>query len=65
MKERENITLLSIGDASKWASNYLKIDITPSNISYLIQYGRVRKIGQKGEAKIELSDLKEDRKSVV
>jgi hypothetical protein len=59
MKERENITLLSIGDASKWASNYLKIDITPSNISYLIQYGRVRKIGQKGEAKIELSDLKE------
>lgn len=33
--------LLSIKEASQWASKYLDKDVTTSNISYLIQYGRI------------------------
>ncbi|MGP6207478.1 DNA methyltransferase [Cuniculiplasma sp. SKW3] len=43
--ENENqIELLTVKEASKWASEYTGRNITPSNISYLVQYGRVRKI---------------------
>ena len=37
--------ILTIKEASDWASKYLGKTVTPSNISYLIQYGRVTKIG--------------------
>jgi len=37
--------LLSIKEASQWASEYLNKNVTPSNISYLVQYGRIKKIG--------------------
>ncbi len=36
--------LLTITQASQWASEHLKRNIKPSNISYLIQYGRIKKI---------------------
>lgn len=35
--------LLSISEASKWASDYLDRPVTQSNISYLVQYAKVKK----------------------
>jgi len=34
---------LSLNEASEWATDYLGRTVTPTNISYLIQYGKVRK----------------------
>ena len=36
--------LLSIKEASQWASEFLEKNVTTSNISYLIQYGRIKKV---------------------
>ena len=49
--------LLTIKEASTWASNYLGKDITTSNISYLIQYGRVSKKKERGNVLINQFDL--------
>jgi hypothetical protein len=49
--------LLNIKEAADWASNHIGKNVTPSNISYLIQYGRVRKIGENGSTQIALNDL--------
>lgn len=49
--------LLTIKEASEWASNYLKKNVTTSNISYLIQYGRIKKIGNNGNIFINKQDL--------
>ena len=44
--ENQNMeTLINIREASKWASQYLDRQVTTSNISYLIQYGRIKKCG--------------------
>lgn len=48
----------NIKEASKWASEFLGRDVTTSNISYLIQYGKVRKIEVEGITKIEKNELK-------
>jgi len=40
--------LLTIKEASEWASDYLKKNVTTSNISYLIQYGRIKKLAVTG-----------------
>jgi len=37
--------LLTIQEASEWASSFLDRNISESNISYLIQYGKVKKYG--------------------
>lgn len=50
--------LLNIQEAANWASNYTGKNVTPSNISYLIQYGRIQKIGNNGSTRLLLSDLK-------
>lgn len=52
-------TLLTVAEASKWATEYLKKKVTPSNISYLVQYGRVLKHDDNGVAKIAQEDLVE------
>lgn len=52
-----NETLLTIKKASEWASLYLGKKVTPSNISYLIQYGRIRKIGENGNVFVAKQDL--------
>ena len=36
-------SLLTIKEASHWASEYLKKSVTTANIAYLIQYGKVKK----------------------
>ena len=51
--------LLTIKEASKWATNYLKKRVTPSNISYLIQYGIVPRIGDNGTTQVDKADLLE------
>lgn len=57
--------LLSIKEASQWASEYLEKNVTTSNISYLIQYGRIKKIGDNGSTQVikeELIDYYKDQK---
>lgn len=51
------LNLMTIRDASKWASQYLHRDVTPSNISYLIQYGRIKRVGDNGGTLISRDDL--------
>ncbi|MDR2399429.1 MAG: site-specific DNA-methyltransferase [Endomicrobium sp.] len=53
----ENIDYLTIKEASIWATDYLGEEVTTSNISYLIQYGRVAKIGHNGSTQISKSEL--------
>ena len=49
--------LLTIKEASEWATSYIGKNVTPSNIAYLIQYGRIRKIGENGSTQISQKDL--------
>ncbi|MDR2084410.1 MAG: site-specific DNA-methyltransferase [Bacteroidales bacterium] len=52
-----NDKLLSIKEASEWATNFVGRDVTISNISYLIQYGRVKKFEENGSTLISQKDL--------
>lgn len=49
--------LLTIKEASDWASVHLGKNVTTSNISYLIQYGRIKKIGENGFTQIIKQEL--------
>lgn len=49
--------LLTIKEASEWATQHLDKTVTTSNISYLIQYGRVKKIGGNGTTQVSRKDL--------
>lgn len=49
--------LLTIKEASDWATQYLGKTVTTSNISYLIQYGRIRKIGDNGSTQVSKAEL--------
>jgi len=48
---------LTIKQASDWATEYLKKNITTSNISYLINYGRIKKVGDNGSILIDKREL--------
>ena len=48
---------LTIKEASVWASEHLKKDVTTSNISYLVSYGKIRKTGDNGSSLIKKDDL--------
>ena len=50
--------LLTIKEASLWARDFLKRDVSDSNISYLVQYGKVKKFNGDGIVKVALLDLK-------
>ena len=52
------MSLVSIPEASKWASNFLEKEVSPTNISYLVQYGKVKKYGENGSTMVDLRDLK-------
>ena len=49
--------LLGVKEASIWATNFLGKSVTPSNIAYLINYGRVNKIGENGNIYVAKQDL--------
>lgn len=50
--------MLTIKEASEWASGFTGKNVTVSNISYLIQYGRIKKYGNNGNVLISINDLK-------
>ncbi|MDD4310364.1 MAG: DNA methyltransferase [Candidatus Cloacimonetes bacterium] len=49
--------LMTIKEASLWASEFLGKSVSSSNISYLIQYGRIKKFGANGTTQIDKHDL--------
>ena len=53
----ESKEILDLKEASVWASRYLGKSVTASNISYLINYGRVKKIGRNGGVFVSKDDL--------
>ena len=51
--------LITLKQASQWASEFLGKEISVSNISYLIQYGKIRKYsGERNGVLVDLDDLK-------
>ena len=48
---------LTIKQASQWATKYLNKDITTSNISYLIQYGRITRFEKEGNVSVNKIEL--------
>ncbi|MCY4042952.1 MAG: DNA methyltransferase, partial [Candidatus Dadabacteria bacterium] len=49
--------LVAIRQASIWASHYLNRQVTPSNISYLVQYGRINKYSENGSIFVSKTEL--------
>lgn len=49
--------MLSIKQASEWATGHIGKTVTPSNISYLIQYGLIKKIGDNGSSQVLKQEL--------
>ncbi len=52
-----NLELVTVSEASQWATEHLGKKVTLSNISYLIQYGKVKKYFANGVTKISKKDL--------
>ncbi len=50
---------LTIDDAAAWASRFTKKKVTPSNIRYLIQYGRIKKHSKSGTTVVSQEELKQ------
>jgi len=61
MQQTKN--LLTIKEASQWASYFLRRDISESNISYLVQYGKIRKHDDGNAVFVDVDDLKKYYKS--
>lgn len=57
--EKKDKKLLNLKEASEWASQYLNRNVTISNISYLIQYGRINKYGNNGNPLLNAEELKD------
>lgn len=56
-EENEN-NFINLKEASRWASGYLNRNVTVSNISYLVQYGKIKKYGSNGNTLIKVQELK-------
>lgn len=48
---------LTLKQASQWASNHTNKNVTPANITYLIQYGRIESIVDNGVTLIPMQSL--------
>ena len=57
--------LLTLREACKWASSFLGRNISESNISYLIQYGKVKKYGKNGSTQVSVNDLQKYYQSLL
>ncbi|UJS16086.1 MAG: site-specific DNA-methyltransferase [Candidatus Jettenia sp.] len=55
----EKKKFINLREAANWASQYLNRNITISNISYLLQYGRIKKYGSNGNPLINIEELKD------
>lgn len=51
------MSLVTVNEASKWATDYLAREVAPTNISYLLQYGKVKKHMKNGATLVDLRDL--------
>ena len=51
--------LLTLKQASQWASEHLNKNVTPANITYLIQYGRIESVVDNGSTLIPLQSLED------
>jgi len=49
--------LLTIKEASEWATQHTQKTVTTANISYLVKYGRIKKIDNNGFTHINKQDL--------
>ena len=49
---------INLKEASYWASKYLNRKVAVSNISYLLQYGRIKKYGSNGNPRLKIEELK-------
>lgn len=54
----QTTNLLTLKEASRWASEFLKREISESNISYLVQYGKVRKHNGSNSVFVDTNDLR-------
>ncbi|MGD1046119.1 MAG: DNA methyltransferase [Bacteroidota bacterium] len=59
LTKNSSLDLMDINEAAKWASVHMGKNVTPSNISYLIQYGRIKKYGDNGYTQISKKELTE------
>lgn len=50
--------LITMREASEWASEYTHKKISESNISYLVQYGRLQKFANNGSTLVSLIELR-------
>ena len=50
---------LTLKEASAWAAEHLGKNVTTSNISYLINYGRIHKYGENGDTVVSKKELAE------
>ena len=57
--------LMTLREASVWASEHLNKRVTTSNIAYLVQYGRVHKFGENGSSMVSRRELETYYKSFV
>ena len=62
-QDKIQVDLLSIKEATLWASEYLNKEVTSANISYLINYGKISKIGENGSTQISRQELEDYYKS--
>ncbi|MFP4485895.1 MAG: DNA methyltransferase [Campylobacterales bacterium] len=53
----QSSSYITINEAGKLATSYLKKDIAPSNISYLVQYGKITKYEKDGIVLIDKLEL--------
>lgn len=54
-----NNPFISINDACEWASNFLGRRVNQTNISYLIQYGKIKKHTTNDQVRVNINELKE------
>jgi hypothetical protein len=52
-----NVDLLSLKSACDWATDYLGKKVSPANISYLINYGKILKIEKNGKIFVSKNEL--------
>jgi hypothetical protein len=57
--EKEQKKMINLKEASEWASQYLNRRVTISNISYLLQYGRIKKYANNSSPLINVEELKD------
>ena len=59
------MSLVTIQKAARWATKHLAQGISESNVSYLVQYGKIKKHDGKGSTLVNVEDLRKYYKSYI